>query len=253
MTPNYPEGPLLPPEPPVADEAPVSSQRWPFWTYQDLAIFISLAFPSLIVSVMAVRALVRFWPVGKAFEALLAQLIWYVLVFSVLYFLLRLRYGQPFWRSLGWVAPFRGANLSFLAGPFLAIGIGYLGYLIRTPEIQAPFQQMLEDRPTIILFSIFAVVLGPLCEELAFRGFLMPLLVRSLGAIAGVVLTGLLFGALHAAEYQWSWKHVLLISAAGTVFGWVRFRTGSTAASTFMHSSYNLTQLVAFVSQSKAS
>ena len=253
MTPSDPDAPLLPPESSVIYEPPVASWGWPFWTYQDLAIFISLAFPSLVVSVLAVRALASLWPIGKAFEALLAQLLWYALVFTALYLLLHLRYGQPFWRSLGWAAPFRGANLSFLAGPFLAIGISYIGYIIRTPEIQIPFQQMLEDRPTKILFSIFAVVLGPLCEELAFRGFLMPLLVRSLGAIAGVVLTGLLFGGLHAVEYQWSWKHVLLISTAGTVFGWVRYRTGSTAASTFMHSSYNLTQLVAFLSQSKAS
>ena len=253
MTPNDPETPLVPPEPAVIDEPQVSSRGWPFWTYQDLAIFISLAFPSLVVSVVAVRALAGFWHIGKAFEALLAQLIWYALVFTALYLLLHLRYRQPFWRSLGWVAPFRGVNLSFLAGPFLAIGIGYIGYVIRTPEIQMPFQQMLEDRPTIVLFSIFAVVLGPLCEELAFRGFLMPLLIRSLGAIAGIVLTGLLFGGLHAVEYQWSWRHILLISAAGAVFGWVRYRTGSTAASTFMHSSYNLTQLVAFLSQSKAS
>ena len=253
MIPNDAGAPLLPPEPPVVYEPPVSSRGWPFWTYQDLAIFISIAFPSLIVSVLGVKAIASLLHMGKAFEALLAQLLWYMLVFTALYLLLHLRYQQPFWRSLGWVPPFRSANLSFLGGPFLAIGIGYIGYVIRTPEIQMPFQQMLEDRPTVVLFSVFAVVLGPLCEELAFRGFLMPLLIRSLGAIAGVVLTGLLFGALHAAEYQWSWKHVLLISTAGTAFGWVRYRTGSTAASTFMHSSYNLTQLAAFLSQSKAS
>jgi membrane protease YdiL (CAAX protease family) len=173
-------------------------------------------------------------------------------VFSALYALLRLRYQQPFWRSLGWGPPFRGANLAFIGGPPLALGIGYVGYLIRTPEIQMPFKQMLEDRPTLVLFSILAVVVGPLCEELAFRGFLMPLVIRSMGAVAGIVITGLLFGSLHAAEYQWSWKHVLLISTAGTTFGWVRHKTGSTAASTFMHSSYNLTQLAAFLAQSRA-
>lgn len=234
-----------PPEPAVV--------RWPFWDFQDLLIFIGLAFPSLILSVFAVKALNAAVPLSKPQEALLAQLIWYVLVFSVLYGLLRLRYGQPFWRSLGWAPPFRGANPSFLAGPFLAFGIAYIGFLIHTPQIQMPFKDMFSDRSTIVMFAIFAVILGPLCEELAFRGFLMPLLIRPLGATAGVVLTGLLFGSLHAGEYAWSWKHVVLISAAGIAFGWVRYKTGSTAASTFMHSSYNLTQLAAFLAQSKAS
>jgi uncharacterized protein len=94
------------------------------------------------------------------------------------------------------------------------------------------------------------VVLGPLCEELAFRGFLMPLLIRSLGVTAGILLTGLLFGALHAYEYEWSWRHSLLISVAGAVFGWARYALGSTAASTFMHATFNLTQFAALLAQS---
>jgi membrane protease YdiL (CAAX protease family) len=110
---------------------------------------------------------------------------------------------------------------------------------------------MLDNRPTLILFSIFVVILGPLCEELAFRGFLLPLFVRSLGAAAGIMVTGLLFGCLHAPEYSWSWRHVLLVSLAGSVFGWVRYKTGSAAASTYMHSTYNLTQFAAFVAQSR--
>jgi CAAX protease family protein len=123
--------------------------------------------------------------------------------------------------------------------------------MLRTPEISLPFQQMLDNRPTVLLFSIFVVILGPLCEELAFRGFLLPLFVRSLGAAAGIIVTGLLFGCLHAPEYSWSWRHVLLVSLAGCVFGWVRHQTGSTAAATYMHSTYNLTQFAAFVAQSR--
>ena len=142
--------------------------------------------------------------------------------------------------------------MCILAGPFLAVGIGYLGYLLRTPEISLPFEQMLDNRPTLLLFSIFVIILGPLCEELAFRGFLLPLFVRSFGAAAGIVVTGLLFGCLHAPEYSWSWRHVLLVAVAGTVFGWVRYRTGSTAAATYVHSSYNLTQFAAFVVQSRS-
>jgi membrane protease YdiL (CAAX protease family) len=248
MTPidPQPENPAPPVPPPTPHSPP------PFWDYVDLGLFISLCFPSLLISILLLRALSGVIPYGKPFQGLLAQFIWYALAFGSLYALLRLRYRQPFWRSLGWkMLPFSTTAMCFIAGPFLAVTIGYLGYMLRTPEISLPFQQMLDNRPTVLLFSIFVVILGPLCEELAFRGFLLPLFVRSLGAAAGIIVTGLLFGCLHAPEYSWSWRHVLLVSVAGCVFGWVRHQTGSTAAATYMHSTYNLTQFAAFVAQSR--
>ncbi len=222
----------------------------PFWDYLDLGFLISLCLPALLVSALIIKAFSKVLPAGKPFQGLLIQLLWYALVFGSLYTLLHLRYHQPFWRSLAWKTAVPGAAASFFAGPVLALGIGFLGSILRTPEIQTPFQQMLQDRPTLILFAILVVVLGPLCEELAFRGFLMPLLVRSFGVAPGIVLTGVLFGALHGYEYSWSWRHILLIVLAGTVFGWVRHKTGSTAVSTFMHSTYNLTQFAGFLAQS---
>ena len=242
MTPN--DQPLPPPAP---------HHPPPFWDYLDLGLFISICFPSLLISIVLVRALSGVIPYGRPFQGLLGQFFWYALVFSSLFAILRVRYRQPFWRSLGWtIPPFSTMALCCMGGPFLAISIGYLGYVLRTPEISLPFQQMFENRPTVILFSIFVVILGPLCEELAFRGFLLPLFVRSLGAASGIIVTGLLFGCLHAPEYSWSWRHVLLVSLAGSVFGWVRYQTGSTAAATYMHSTYNLTQFVAFVAQSRS-
>ena len=231
---------------------PTAAPPQPFWDYQDLGLFISLCFPSLLVTILLIRALSGVIPYGKPFQGLLAQLVWYVLVFGSLYALLRVRYRQPFWRSLGWkMIPFSTTAMCFVGGPFLAVAIGYLGYLLRTPEISLPFQQMLDNRPTLILFSVFVVILGPLCEELAFRGFLLPLFVRSLDAAGGIIVTGLLFGCLHAPEYSWSWRHVLLVAVAGSVFGWVRYITGSTAAAAYMHSTYNLAQFAAFVAQSR--
>jgi len=238
----------------MTPHAPViSDPRTPFWNYLDLAFFISLGFPALLIAAFVVRGFGGPLHLGKPMQGLLAQLIWYSIIFSSLYGLLRLRYNEPFWRSLGWkILPAPGTLLTFLAGPALAITLGYVGYLLRAPEVKLPFEQMLEDRPTTILFAVFVVILGPLCEELAFRGFLMPLLMRSLGAVPGIVATSLLFGGVHAYEYAWSWRHVLLISTAGMVFGWVRYRTGSTAASTFLHSTYNLTQFAAFMVQNRA-
>ena len=251
MTPYDPESLVSSAESPATSPQPPVTPRVPFWNYQDLLFFLSLCFPSLLIAILIVRAFAGLLHFGKPFQGLLAQLVWYALVFSALFALLRVRYGQPFWRSLGWTFPVAAVTASFFAGPLLAVAIGYLGVVLGTPEIDLPFQQMLQDRPTIVLFAIFVVILGPLCEELAFRGFLMPLLMRSFGPATGIVATGLLFGSLHGPEYGWHWQHAVLISVAGMVFGWVRFRTGSTAAAAAMHSTYNLTQFAAFLAQNR--
>ena len=75
--------------------------------------------------------------------------------------------------------PFSAAAGAILAGPLLMISIGLLGVALRTPEIDLPFEDMLGSRGTVVLLGTFVVILGPVCEELAFRGFLMPLLIRS--------------------------------------------------------------------------
>jgi membrane protease YdiL (CAAX protease family) len=100
-----------------------------------------------------------------------------------------------------------------------------------------------------ILLAVFGTTLGPLCEELAFRGFLQPLLVRSLGAVTGILAAAIPFGLLHYQEYGNSWRHALIISLAGAAFGWMRHATGSTKASTIMHASYNALFFFAMFSQ----
>jgi hypothetical protein len=108
-------------------------------------------------------------------------------------------------------------------------------------------KRILSNRLAVLLVGVAAATVGPLCEELAFRGFLMPLLVRSLGPAAGIVLSALPFALLHGPQYAWSWRHVLLITAAGVGFGYARHRTGSTTAATVVHATYNSTFFLAYV------
>lgn len=246
-----PQGPehLRDPEPVLIPEIPIPARKPPFWDYVDLFFVISLCLPALFIAALLVKGLSRILPAGRPLQGLIGQLFAYVLIFGALYAVLHFRYRQPFWRSLGWKVQFVPTVACLLGGPPLALAIGWLGYILRAPVIETPFEEMLRDRTTLIVFAVFVVAIGPLCEELAFRGFMMPLLMRSFGALPGIMVTGALFGSLHGPEYSWSWQHVLLVSVAGMVFGLVRYKTGSTAAAVFLHSTYNLMQLAAFLIQ----
>ena len=100
---------------------------------------------------------------------------------------------------------------------------------------------------SLALFGVFSVILGPVTEELAFRGFFMPVLMRTFGVWLGIVVTAIPFGVMHGAQYGWLWQYIVLVSFAGVMFGVVRHLTGSTLASAAMHSTYNLTFFVAYV------
>jgi membrane protease YdiL (CAAX protease family) len=223
--------------------------REPFWDYTDFLLFAILVGTSLAVSLLVTLAAYK---LSVPVRLLVAQILWYVLAFSALKALLLFRYQRPFWKSLGWrPIPLSAAAGALLSGPILVVSVGLLQFALRAPEVEPPFEQMFGSRGTIVLFGILAVVVGPVAEELAFRGFLMPLLIRSLGAAGGIVLTGIVFGSIHGYEYQWSWQYMLLISLAGCVFGWAKYRTQSTLASALMHCTFNLTQFAALLWRSR--
>lgn len=240
--------PRMPDSP--APEAP-ASLSYPFWNYEDIALFFGMGLPCLVLSValMEGAAWVAGVQPGKAVYFLIAQFIGYALWFASLVLLLRVRYDASFWPSLAWVMPKKGLWRSILQGPALAFAIGWLGYALKTPDIEMPFKDLLSDRWSLILTGLFGVTIGPLCEELAFRGFLMPVLIRSLGTWAGILITALPFALLHGPQYSWSWQHILLLVLVGTAFGLVRHATGSTAAAAMTHATYNLTLFSAMVIQ----
>lgn len=257
MTPDQPFQPLgVPPAPPPALEPPPPVDRYPFWRYADVALFVGILAASALISIVLVALTFfgfRIQVQSKVTEAIVMQAFLYLLAFSGLALLFRVQYQRPFWRSLGWTSFRVPMWVVMICGVATAFGVGAVSILLRTPNTNNRMTEMMQDPHALVPVAIFAITLGPLAEELGFRGFLQPLLVRSLGPVPGVVATAIPFGLLHFQEYGNSWRHALLISLAGSAFGWMRYRTGSTQASTLMHASYNALEFVGFLAQQKGS
>jgi len=224
----------------------------PFWGALDVAFMASLALPALFVSallVLGAMAAVPAWRTFRAGQVLAMQFLFWGIWFAALYALIRFRYRRRFWASLAWVRPPGGYGQAVLLGALTA-GIVIAGaVLLRPPQMSMPLLELLKDPLSLALVGFFAVTLGPVCEELAFRGFLLPWLARWIRPAPAVALTAVLFAVLHGPEYAWSWRHVVLISIAGMAFGAVRLRTGSTAAAAVVHATYNLVFFAALVAQ----
>jgi membrane protease YdiL (CAAX protease family) len=179
-------------------------------------------------------------PTGAA-RLLGSQFLGYAVWFACLWLLLKIRYSQPFWRSLGWVIPERGMGLAMLAGPALALGLAMLAVALDTPHVDSPIEKLIADRRSLILVGIIASTVGPMAEELAFRGFMMPLLVRSFGAFFGIVATALPFALIHGPQYGYQWQNLLVLTLAACAFGWARLTFRSVIPAIVMHGLYNLT------------
>jgi membrane protease YdiL (CAAX protease family) len=241
------EAPPAPQEPPVWQPPP---ERDPFWGWGDVFLFLGLAVASWLVGgllVTAVAMLARVHTPGKmgTAELLAAQAMIYLLAFGALAVLFRVQYDRPFWRSLAWRSFRMPAVQVVLLGVATAYAVSFFGVLIRTPTTPNEITKLLDSRTSLILMAVFGITIAPVCEELVFRGFLQPLLVRSLGVIAGILAAALPFGLLHYREYGNSWRHAVIVAAAGAAFGWMRQRTGSTRASAIMHAAYNALFFVA--------
>ena len=124
--------------------------------------------------------------------------------------------------------------IAFLVGAYpllgaLAWGLDAVGLAIPELVIQALLPVTMIEKIAWGFLSITAAV----CEESVFRGYLLvrgEAVVRS-RALA-IALSAAAFGIGH---YYQGWGGVILISAYGLMFTWLRFRTGSLWACIVSH------------------
>jgi membrane protease YdiL (CAAX protease family) len=226
--------------------------RDPFWGFSDVALFTGVLIASSIagIALVSVAAPVLHLQ-NKVIAALVIQSLVYGLSFCGLALIFRMQYDRPFWQSLGWTSFHMPPVAIVLYGALTAIGVAFVSVVLRTPTTSNRITEMLEDPKSVMVVAAFGLTLGPLAEELIFRGFLQPLLVRNLGPLLGIFGAAVPFGILHFQEYGNSWRHALLIALAGSAFGWMRHRTGSTKSSTLMHAAYNGLEFLVYFTQQK--
>lgn len=163
---------------------------------------------------------------------------------------MRMKFHAPFWRTIGWrplettTSPRALAYLTLvLGGCFLAV-VTVIAETAFPPKHALPIETVLHDPRAALLFMLMAVLVAPVIEETLFRGYLYPVLARSLGVGAGVFITGTLFGLLHSVQLWGGWWQIALLIVVGIVFTLVRARTGTVLASFIVHISYNALQVI---------
>jgi uncharacterized protein len=234
-------------EPAFTPAVPVA--REPFWGYLDLVWMIGLLFAGTVVLFGAAAGLLLLHPALRDSPPFLLgiQFLFYGVVYLAFLVIFHFHYGKPVFVSLGWRRSRFHLGIAALAGMALALALQPVLTLLHAPEVKSPVEQFTKTPVSLILIALTAVLAAPLFEELWFRGFLQPLLCRSLGIWPGIVITGILFGAMHIFEYSNAWQYGFAIALVGIALGYVRARSGSIIPSTVMHACFNFMSVIALV------
>jgi membrane protease YdiL (CAAX protease family) len=95
--------------------------------------------------------------------------------------------------------------------------------------------------------AVLAIVLGPISEEVIFRGYVLTValwLTRRLAerpaAKPSILCSAVLFGLAHIATRGMTGLQLCCAVMTGCLYGWVRIRYSSTVAAALTHATYNL-------------
>jgi uncharacterized protein len=110
------------------------------------------------------------------------------------------------------------------------------------PAFQIELHRTAREEGALPWLWLAIIVAAPVGEELLFRGFMFRGFVHEpRDALPGIVIISLIWSMLHV---QYDWFGTSQVFAIGVLFGFVRWRTGSTTLAILMHVLLNLESVV---------
>lgn len=223
--------------------------KWKIWDVCKVAIlFLFFGYIMIISEAFLSRA----FPVFKAdnFRMMVNSSILDILAVVLIIYFTVMQYKEPL-TALGVSARNLLKNIFYgIAGyialiPVLVLILVAITVIINVtryvPERQPVVDLFLKEKGTAFLTysSLFAAIIGPVIEELFFRGFLYGALKKYIGIFWAMFATACLFAALHA--------HIVgffPIMALGILLAYLYEKTGTLVSSITVHIVHNLSMVL---------
>ena len=181
----------------------------------------------------------------ESFNALIQGLVFHTASLVILALILRSRawtWGQAFGLQTQGLVRRLGAGMAFYAGIlplfFFAAILSQLvmwiiGYPVTIQDVVLIFMEP-QSLWTLLALLGLAMVIAPAAEEILFRGILLPLLMKRLGAGPAVILSSVLFALIHFHVPSF---FPLFVLATGLALAYIY--TGSLWVPIVMHALFN--------------
>jgi hypothetical protein len=194
----------------------------------------------------------------------------YLIAGAILWAIFTHLWQQPFPQALHWnFSVVRRRWVRLLAGGVvLSLVVQFLSNFLPIPKT-LPIDDFFRSPADVWMVALFGTLLAPVCEELAFRGFLLPSLASAWDWLRGFrrpsdvnliasdrsvqydprwsiaallfscTVTSIAFALVHADQLAHAWAPLAVLFAVSLVLCGVRLWTHSLAASTLIHATYN--------------
>jgi uncharacterized protein len=236
-------------------------------------LFFAIAYLSLGICTFIVLAAAHLHTEeqAKAHPGLvtLSQAASYLVTLGIAWVLFPRIWDESFSKGIEWnsLAPTRWWYAVMLGGA-VASGLAQFALHFVAEPKSSPMDQLLLTTHGAWLMTGFGVLLAPVTEEIAFRGFLLPALAIAYDWLAlertpaglqkwqsssmhsrpalifASIFSSIPFALMHAGQLQHAWGALGILYAVSLVLSFVRVRTNSVAAGVLMHATYNLTVFV---------
>jgi membrane protease YdiL (CAAX protease family) len=115
-------------------------------------------------------------------------------------------------------------------------------------EIPQDIEQLTRNAPLVwrIVLAAMAISLGPLVEELLFRGMLLSALLSRCGTPLAAILSAAGFATIHLPGLQWQWYALPQLILLGVALVWLRLRYRSLWPAVVAHGTHNALALTAW-------
>jgi hypothetical protein len=233
-------------------------------------LFFSIAWLMLSLCVLVVFSIARIHTEQGARAhpglALLAQALSYGFTLAIAWWLFPRLWDRSFLHGLQWnvLAAHRRWFWIIPLGVAMSALAQFSLRFVAEPR-NTPIDALMRTATSAWLTAAFGILLAPLAEEIAFRGFLLPALATAYDWLAmertpagfqrwqnsalhsraalvfAAIFSSVPFALMHAGQLQHAWGVLGILYGVSLVLSVVRIRTHSVACSVLMHMTYNFT------------
>jgi len=195
---------------------------------------------------------------------LTSQALTYIATLALSLFIFPPLWHRSFGAGIQWhfAAVRRNAWKLIPLGLICGFAVQAISSLIPVPK-EIPMDNFFRTPSDVWLVTAFGTLLGPLFEEICFRGFLLPAFaiaydwlslprtpaarehwhrtthLTTAALILGTIVSSILFTLIHAQQLGYTWAALGVLFVVSLILTAVRIRTGSVACSTLVHACYN--------------
>jgi len=235
-----------------------SSSPWNFWQTIAFGLIIALAYfgtQILLNAIIEARDTVSYsWTYSKLFSSVTSGDVLVAILFisfvvgsGFIILFVKMRKGISFKEYLA-LRSIKIRTYFIVLGILVAllIVLGFATSGLDNSKFTNQWVQAYRSSTIPLLLWMAVVVIGPVFEEIFFRGFLFTGFRESkVGVTGAILLTAVLWTFAHANHYV-IWQ-LIVVFVLGVVFGIVRWRTNSLYATLSMHSLWNLVSMIQIV------